>query len=518
MIQKEDNLKTEREVDERLSALITNSAAIRAIAGAVENTIGPKGLDTMLVDGNGNIIVTNAGVTILEAMEVTHPAARMVINIARNQHKRAGDGTTTATIMAAALVTEGLNQIIKGVPVGKIIDGINIGINEALRILDEEAIKITDLEDPLLKKAVMIAGRGDEEITDAITSVAKEIGYEKLLDRAFKLADRIICQPSADNELFKGLIIKKRRVNEHMPEIMHNANILLLDDALMPEELSESAMKTEAGFTASVEKQKIFRDNLNKLISAEVGVVIINKGMDSYTEDFLTRSGIMAFSRVPNGQFTTLSEFIDAKPIRRTVLELTPEEIRERCGFVSEIKEIKESGQLRLSGGRGKKSATFIAGASTEEIAEEKERIARDAAASLQSALKEGVVAGGGSFELSLIPALKKLREKIKDLSAYGVDSVIESLKRPMSQILTNAGFNALEKLELVTGTINEKGGYWGIDCESGELTPMLDRGILDPAIVKKYALTAAKEVAQSILKINTIIRMKNVTNYTNYM
>ena len=504
----ENNINTE--TDERLSALITNASAVRAIAGAVENTLGPKGMDTMLVDSAGNIVVTNAGVTILDSMEVTHPAARMLISIARNQHNQAGDGTTTATIMAGTLVSEGLNHIMRGVPAGRIIDGITNAIDKCLCILKEKTIKINGFHDPLLKRAVMIAGRGDINITDSVIELAKKVGEEKIKDKAFKLSDRLISISGAESNLFNGLVIKKRRQNDLMPVSREKVKTIIFNDAIMPEELSENAMRTEAGFSAYKLYQEEFRRNLTKFKDLGIKLVISSKGIDPFAEEFFTTNEIMAVTRVFGKQLTDISEFTGGKPLRRNALEKNSEEIEKSLGYLEFIEEDVRYGLLKMSGGKGASISTFIQGASTEEITYEKERIAQDACASLKSAFNEGVIAGGGAFELSLIPILKSQRDGIKDLSAYGIDCVIEALKRPMSQITSNAGFNPLEKLELALGTHKEKQGYWGIDCDTGELTDMFEKGVLDSSAVKRHALISAKEIAQAILRINTIIRMKN--------
>lgn len=505
---RETNINTE--TDERLSALITNASAIRTIAGAIENTIGPKGMDTMLVDSAGNIIVTNAGVTILDSMEVTHPAARMLISIARNQHRQAGDGTTTATIMAGTLVTEGLNHIMRGVPAGRVIDGITKAIDECLCVLKEKTVKIDGFEDPLLRRAVMIAGRGDKSIADFVIELAKRTGETKIKDRAFKLSDRIISISGAESELFEGLVIKKRRKSTLMPVELKKVKAIIFNDAVMPEEISENAMRTEAGFAAHRAYQEEFRRNLLKIKNLGIKLVLSSKSIDPFAEEFFTANDIMVVTRILEKQLADICEFTGGKQLRRNALERNEAEIEKSLGFIESIEEDVRYGILKMSGGKGIHISTFIQGASTEEITYERERIAQDACASLKSAFNEGVVAGGGAFELSLIPILKSKRDCIKDLSAYGVDCVIEALKRPMSQITSNAGFNPLEKLELALGTHKEKPGNWGIDCDTGELTDMFEKGVLDPAIVKRHTLISAKEISQSILRINTIIRMKN--------
>ena len=164
------------DVDERLAALMTNSNAIRAIASAVEGTLGPKGLDTMLVDQFGEVVITNDGVTILTMMEANHPAARMLINIARAQQEEIGDGTTTATVLAGALVSAGVEQVARGVPVARVIEGLRAGLKKALQVMHEQARPVTDLGDPAIRQVALIAGRGHEDIADLVIQAAVMIG------------------------------------------------------------------------------------------------------------------------------------------------------------------------------------------------------------------------------------------------------------------------------------------------------------------------------------------------------
>jgi len=148
------------EVDERLAALVTNANAIRAIASAVEGTLGPKGLDTMLVDKFGEVVITNDGVTILTQMEANHPAARMLINIAKAQQEEIGDGTTTATVMTGAMVGTGVEQVSRGVPVAKIIEGLRVGLKRGLELMREKARPVENLDQPVVRQVALVAGRG----------------------------------------------------------------------------------------------------------------------------------------------------------------------------------------------------------------------------------------------------------------------------------------------------------------------------------------------------------------------
>lgn len=500
-----------QEVDEKLAALITNSNAIRAVASAVEGTIGPKGLDIMLVDRFGEVTITNDGVTILKQMDVNHPAAKMLINIAKAQQEEVGDGTTTATIMAGTMVAEGVNQILKGVPVARVIEGIKYGVRKAQEALKAKIIPIKDINDPALKNIALIAGREHEDIAELVTKAAKLIGEEKLREKNFKLKDIIISRAGAENEVFMGVIIDKEKMNKQMPEDISNVNVLLIDDALEPEEIAAEALRTEAGFARYLQLKDEFKENLKKIIDLKVNLVLVDKNVSDEAEEILTDAGVIVVERVSRRDLEKVSEHTGAKIIKRMGLKKSVEEMLNYIGRAERAYEDDKLGQMRIVGGKGKPMATILVGAATEEIVGERERIARDAASSLQAALLYGIVPGGGAVEMAISRELEREKDKMKSMSSYGIECVCAALKRPLAQIVYNAGFNPLEKMEEVIYTQSEQNSSSkGINCETGELADMVKLGVLDPALVKLHAIKAAGEVAEAILRIDTIIKKKD--------
>lgn len=498
------------EVDERLAALSTNTNAIKAIASAVEGTLGPKGLDTMLVDKYGDVVITNDGVTILEMMEVNHPAARMMINTAKAQQEEIGDGTTTASIMAGSLVTEGLEQIKRGVPVTRVIEGIKAGIKMAVQYFKDSATVIEKLDDPVLKEVSWVAGRGNDDIAELVFDAANMIGREKLLDSNFKLSDCIFAQHGAENQLINGCIINKEKVSQDMPRELASCSILFIDDALEPEQLDEEALSNEAGFNRFIKLQEEFQENLKKLPRLNVGLVVVDRGIHDLAEEFFIDAGIMAVQRVSHKELKKAAEFTGARMIKRTGLKKTIDELKNYLGKAEKIYEDEHLQQIRVLDGSGKPMATILVGAATEEVVGERERIAKDAAAALQAAIKGGIVPGGGSIELAAASFLENNREKVRGMAVYGINCVVEALKKPFSQIVFNAGFNPLEKQGDVLALQKQEGnnGY-AIDCDSGQVIDMRKIGIVDPALVKIYALKAAGEIAEAILRIDTIIKKR---------
>lgn len=499
------------EIDEKLAALMTNANAIQAIAQAVEGTIGPKGLDTMLVDRFGDVVITNAGVTILDRMDVNHPAARMLINIAKAQQEEIGDGTTTATIMAGALVAEGVNQVVRGVPVARVIEGLRVGVRKALEAIKERSRALHDLSDPVLRRIAYISGREHDDIADLVVAAAKLIGTEKLTDKSFKLADTIVAQEGADNEVFMGVIIDKERLNKQMPKDLTDIKLLIVDDALEPEEIEDEALGTEAGFGRYLELQQEFKDNVHKLVAMGVNLILVDRGVHDVAEEILTDAGVMVLSRASSRELRKAAEHCGARMIKRTGLKKESAEIERYLGKAESAYEDEKLEQVRIVGGAGKPMATILVGAATSEVVGERERIAKDAASSTQAAVRGGYVPGGGSIELATARDVERIREAIKGMAAYGVDCVSAALRKPLAQIVANAGFNPLEKVEDVIAAQAEQGrDSLAINCDNGEVADMLELGVVDPTLVKSHAIRAAGEIAEAILRIDTIIKMKD--------
>ena len=496
------------EVDERLAALMTNANAIKVIAQAVEGTIGPKGLDTMLVDKFGDVVITNDGVTILNLMEVNHPAAKMLINIARAQQSEIGDGTTTATILAGELVTNGTEQVIKGVPVARVIEGMKFGIKKALDFISESSVAAKD--NSYSKQIALVAGREHEDIANLIVEAADMLGEDKLRDKNFKFADIVTAEVGAENQVFEGVIIDKEPIDKLGDHYRANVKIMVVDDALQQEELSDEALATEAGFNKYLELKKQFEEHVRKIISLGVGLVLIDRGIDPVAEELFSDHNIMCLQRVSHKELQKAAEHLGAKMLKRTGLKKDLAELERYLGFAEEVQYDEKLKNIRIVGGKGKPAATILVGASTEEVVGERERIAKDAASAVQAAVTGGIVPGGGAIELAAAVAVEKAKADVRGMAAYGVECVAEALKKPFMQIITNAGFNPLEKLGDVIAAQSENNAvHYAIDCDSGNIANMYELGVIDPAKVKLHALKAAGEVAEAILRIDTIIKKR---------
>ncbi|GAB6929542.1 TCP-1/cpn60 chaperonin family protein [Paenibacillus sp. JCM 10914] len=498
--------------DERYSTLLNNSNAVRAVTSAVEGTLGPKGLDVMLVGPRGEVVITNDGVTILDKMDVSHPAARLLIQVARAQQEKIGDGTTTATVVAGALVQEGVSRITRGVPASKVVEGMRQGIGLALKLLSEQVRVIDGLSDPLLERTVYVAGRERKDIVELIMKAAEMAGIHTLKDPAYSLADHIVALENAENEVFEGVLLRQKPLFTRESQMHEDAKVLVLMDALEPDEIDEEALTTEAGFAQYMDHRRVFALNMKRLADLSVKLILLEKGIHPDAEQLCLDYGIMVVPRVSRADLRRVCAITDATPVRRKALHKEADQLAAVLGYTPKVSFDETIGKVRLACGDKDRIVTVIVGASTSEVVGEAARIAGDAASALQAAVLGGVLPGGGTSELAISYELERIREAQKGMEAFGIEAVSAALRKPMSQILLNAGYNPLEKMEEVRAAqIHAGSDSKGIDCDTGSIVDYEELGVLDPAPVKLHGLRAAGEVASAILRIHHVIKMKEL-------
>ncbi|MGE5551683.1 MAG: TCP-1/cpn60 chaperonin family protein [Bacteroidota bacterium] len=496
----------ENEMSEGHRTLLSNLAAVRAVTSAIEGTLGPKGLDCMLVDENGEVILTNDGVTILQHLEVAHPAARLLIQAARAQERAVGDGTTTATILAGALIGEGIDQILRGVPVTRVIDGLRAGIAEVLAELNALRRPIDGLSDPALRSVALVAGRSDASLAETVLAGAGLLGPARLAAAGFSLAECVLGMEGAADEAYPGVIVEREPASLEMPVRLGETRVILLAGALEPDPLPPEALSTAAGLHRAEARQAAFRAELASLADGGIGLVFAGRGMAESAVQFFAERGILGVRRVADRDLRRVASLCGARLARR-VPEPPLSGANPYIGRIASAEFDVNARILRLAGGPGPAEATIVIGGRTTEVVAERERIARDAASSVQQAIKGGVVPGGGAVELALSRALA--RHSAGGLAAYGLACVREALKRPLAQLAANAGYNPLAKVEEVY-TAQERTGQasLGFDPETGSVLDVVEAGVVDPYPVKEHALRTAGEVATAILRINNILKM----------
>ncbi|MFZ5965582.1 MAG: TCP-1/cpn60 chaperonin family protein [Bacillota bacterium] len=493
---------------EKLSALENNTQAIKTVVSAVAGTLGPKGLDCMIVNDEGDFIVTNDGVTILSEMEATHPAAIMMVQAAYAQETDIGDGTTTMTVMAGQLLESALHHAHRGVPIHKIIEGIKLGVEQAINIIQTMRFEITEQNFDFLKDIALIAGRGEVSIGEAVFHAANLLKAEKLRKKNFKFPNVIEAHEGTENRVIHGVIVDRKPLSHDYGYAIHRAKLLILDDAMEQEQLCEESLSTENGFQQYIENRKQMQGWVEKILELKVNAIFCCRGIDEQVQQLFTDASVFVVDHTPREQLKKLALHTGGKAIKRSVLNKTVEELEYYCGNAAEIFYDDKLEYIGVLEGSGEEMVTVLISASTGSVTKEMERVATDAAAALQAAVKGGIVPGGGVTELACAIKLQEMNSRNDSLAKYGVECVVECLKKPIYHIVKNAGFQPLEKIEKLSEQIRvTKNNGLGINCDTGEIENMLDRRIVDPALVKVSAIKTASEIAQAILKINTILK-----------
>jgi archaeal chaperonin len=481
-------------------ALESNCNAALAVAETVRTTLGPKGLDKLLIDQAMNRHVTNDGVTILLSLKTIHPVARMIVEIAERQEEMVGDGTTTAVVMAAEMIKEGKKFVKEmGVHPSKIVEGIDSGVKFACKLLEQEAKKIgiNDVELEQVVKTSLASKLDGLKLAPLVISAIRSVGENAIYDGKYDFAKAIsvVRKENTQDSLVNGIVLERKRMDKEMPTEIKNAKIMICKLDLKPikESWITDSSKYEDITTMETDKLKKSKEIVNEILSTGANTLLIaSPEVDQFIENLLISNKVFAM-RIAEDEIDQLIRYTGAKPIRMMDDLKKPSML----GTADHIFENEDQGLTYIENGSGKNVTTIIVSGATKETSLERWRAAKDGVNAAEAALNKGVVAGGGAAELHLVRKVKDLR--LKGLESVGLDVVMVALESIMRQILTNAGFNGLEKVMEVKASPE---GY-GIDVDSGEPINMWEKGIIDPLLVKTTALEAAGEISKSVLRID---------------
>ncbi len=482
------------------NALESNSNAVMAVADTVRTTLGPKGLDKLLIDQAMNRHVSNDGVTILLSLKAIHPVARMIVEIAERQEQLVGDGTTTAVVMSAEMIKEG-KRLVKelGVHPTKVVEGIDSGVRHACQLLETEAkrISITDVELEQVVRTSLASkldgSRLAELVIFALRAVGENARYNGEYD--FNKSIMVIRKTSMEDQIINGAVLERTKIDPELPTEINNAKILITKIDLKP--VKESWIKENNKYQEILlmenDRIKKSKEMVDAMLATGANVILIaSPEVDQAVEDMLVAKRVFA-ARISTEEIEYLSRYTGAKPVRVSE-DLNRTDI---LGTAERVREDEDNSMIYLEGGAGRNMVTIIVSGTTKETSLERWRAAIDGVNAAEAALNKGVVPGGGAAELHIVEKVKNLR--LKGLEQVGLEVVTSALESIMRQILTNAGFNGLEKV--MTAKASPPG--FGIDINSGEPIDMWKMGIVDPLMVKTMALQAAGEIAKSVLRID---------------
>ncbi|MBC7101309.1 MAG: thermosome subunit alpha [Methanothermobacter tenebrarum] len=491
-----------------------NIVAGRILAETIRTTLGPKGMDKMLVDSLGDIVVTNDGVTILKEMDIAHPAAKMLVEVAKTQEDEVGDGTTTAVIITGELLKKADELLEMGVHPTIIVEGYRQAAKKAIEILDSIAINARD-RDTLLKVAMTaMTGKGAEKaretLAELVVDAILQVEDNGEIDKDNINIQRILGGSVDDSMVVNGIAIDKGRADHAMPKRVENAKIALLKYPIEVKELETDAkirLTDPSQMQAFIEQEeRMIKDMVQKIIDSGANVLFCQKGIDDLALHYLSREGIYALKRVKKSDMKRLERATGAKLVTN-IEDLTEEDLGE-AGVVYE-KKIFDELLTFVEDCKDPKALSIILRGSTRQVAEEVERAVEDAIGVVSATVEdEKVVAGGGAPEVEIAKRLKDYSESISGREQLAVAAFAEALEVVPKTLAENAGLDSIDTLVDLRAA-HEESPYMGLDVFEGKVVDMKEAGVLEPHRVKKQAIQSAAEAAEMILRIDDMIAAK---------
>jgi len=498
-----------------------NILAARIVAETIRTTLGPKGMDKMLVDSLGDITVTNDGATILDKIDIQHPAAKMMVEVAKTQDKEAGDGTTTAVVIAGELLRKAEELLDQNIHPSIIVKGYTKAAEKAQQILDEVAIKVDPDDEETLKKIAMtsITGKNAEShrellarlAVEAVRQVAEKVGDKYKVDIDTIKLEKKEGEGVEQTELVRGVVIDKEVVHPRMPRRIENAKIALINEAL---EVKKTETDAKINITSPDQlmqfldqEEKMLKDMVDKIKEVGANVVFVQKGIDDLAQHYLAKYGIMAVRRVKKSDMEKLAKATGAK-IVTNVKDLSAEDL----GYAELVEQRKVAGEnmIFVEGCKNPKAVTILIRGGTEHVVDEIERAMEDAIKVVKDVMEDGaILPAGGAPEIELSIRLDEYAKEVGGKEALAIEAFAEALKVIPKTLAENAGLDPVDVMVKVIAAHKEKGKTIGIDVFNGEPTDMVEKGIIAPVRVTKQAVKSASEAAIMILRIDDVIAAK---------
>jgi len=495
-----------------------NIAACKTVAKAVRTTLGPKGMDKMMVDSVGDLVVTNDGVTILEEMDIQHPAAKMMVEVAQTQEEEVGDGTTTAVVLAGELLKQAEDLLDQEIHPTVITRGYRMARQRSTEVLDDISEEVSLADEDTLQKVAMtsMTGKSAEASRDYLAEIAvkavRQVAEEKedhiLIDKDMVKVEKKEGGTIDETELVQGVILDKEKVHGGIPSTVEDAKIALLNS---PIEVKETETDAEINisdpsqmknFVEQEEEQ--LREMVEALDQAGANVVLCQKGIDDMAQHYLAKKGIFAIRRVSTSDLDNLAKATGAN-IVTSITDIDSDDLG-NAGTVEE----------RLVGGDSMtfindcpeaKSVSILIRGGTEHVVDEIERAMEDAIGGVSSALRNGrVVGGGGATEVQLAQELRDYADSVGGREQLAINAFADSLEVIPRTLAENAGFDPIDTLVDLRNK-HDDGEVWaGLDVSSGKSEKLFDKGVVEPKQTKTQAVQSASESAEMILRIDDVI------------
>jgi thermosome len=488
-----------------------NIMAGKILAETIRTTLGPKGMDKMLVDSLGDIVVTNDGVTILKEMDIEHPAAKMLVEVAKTQEDEVGDGTTTAVIIAGELLKKAEDLLEQDIHPTVISMGYRRAATKALEILNDISIDRSDRETLIEVAMTAMTGKGTEKarqpLAEIIVNAVKQVEKDGEVDRDHINIHRIQGATVDESQLVRGVVIDKSRIDQSMPKKIKNARIALLKYPIEVKDLETDAkinLTAPNQMQAFIEQEEsMVREMVDKIIDTGANVVFCQKGIDDLAQSYLAREGIFAVKRVRKSDIERLEKATGAS-VATNIEDLSSDDLG-NAGIVYE-KKIFDEILIFVEENPDPKAVSIILRGSTKHVAEEVERAVEDAIGVVTATVEDGkVVAGGGAAEMAIARGLTDYSDTISGREQLAVVAFAKALEIVPKTLAENAGMDSIDVLVDIRAA-QEKSPYMGLDVFQGKVANMKFASVIEPHRVKKQAIQSAAEAAEMILRIDDVV------------
>ncbi len=492
----------------------SNIMAAKLVAETVRTTLGPKGMDKMIVDSLGDVTITNDGVTILEEMNIEHPAAKMIVEIAKTQESEVGDGTTTAVIIAGELIKNAEQLIEKNIHPTVITKGYRLAAEKSIEILNKIAENVDKKDVSTLKKIAMTAmtGKGAESHKDLLSKLVVEaviqVAEDNKIDSDAIKVEKKVGNGVEDSELVQGIILDKERVHSSMPRKVKGAKIALLDQAL---EIKSTEREAKIQVTSPSQMQefleqeeKTLKEFADKIIDTGATVVVCQKGIDDLVQHFLAKAGVYAIRRVSKSDMDRVAKATGAKLVSK-VSELDSDDLG-YAGFVEEHK-VGDEEMTYIKECNEAKAVTLLIRGGSNHVIDEIERAVKDAIGDIIAALNVGKIVGGaGAPEIEVSKGLRSYANTLSGREQLAVLAFADAVEVVPRTLAENAG---LDPIDMITEmkVAHDSGKKWhGIDVFAGKVVDVWNNSVVEPLKIKTQAIKSASEVTELILRIDDVI------------
>ncbi len=502
-----------------------NILAGRAVAEIVRSTLGPKGMDKMLVDSLGDIVVTGDGVTILKEMEIGHPAAKMVVEVAKVQEDEVGDGTTTSVVLCGAMLAKAEELLTQNIHPTVIVNGYRLAADKSLEILTKMAIDIKATDEEVLKNIAKTSMKGriteaeSEKLAAIVVSAVRRVAEAGEAKGSLKVdiedikVEKKTGGSLESTELIEGIVVDKERVHAGMPKRIDGAKIALVNAAF---EIEKTETEAEIRITSPEQLQafmnqeeKMLKNMVESVVKSGANVLLCQKGIDDLAQHYLSKTGVFAVRRVKESDMNKLARATGAR-VATSLADLSEKDL----GYAKLVEEVKMGGESMtfVRGCKDPKAVTILIRGGTQHIIDEADRSLSDTIKVVAAAVESGkVLPGGGCPEIEVAIQLRKYAASVGGREQLAIEAFAGAMEVIPRSLAENGGLDPIDLLVKVKAAHEKGNKHDGINVLDGKTDNMYKSGVIEPLRVKTQAIKSASEAAMMIMKIDDVIAASNL-------